>query len=95
MTYKRENLRILKERILLDRKQAITQLEALGYRREDTIYVGAFLPKEDLRYAPHIGHKADKLLWEQVRWQSQGYSVTERCLKRAESVGSASLEGTR
>ena len=95
MTYKRKNLRILNEGILLDRKQAITQLEALGYSREDTIYVKAFLPKENLRYAPNTGRKANKLLWEQIRWRSQGYTVTERCLKQTESVGYATLGGTR
>lgn len=67
MTYKRKNLRILKERILVDRNQAITQLEALSCSRGDSIYVRAFLPKEDPRYGPVPGHKADKLNWEQMR----------------------------
>ena len=60
----------------IDRQQAITQLEMLGYQQGDAVYVRAFLPKEDPRYAPNTGRKADRLNWEQVeRWQAQGYGV--------------------
>ncbi|MDV2996996.1 MAG: hypothetical protein N4J56_006701 [Chroococcidiopsis sp. SAG 2025] len=31
----------------LDRTSAIAQLEMLGYKRGDAIYIRAFLPKED------------------------------------------------
>ncbi|PSB55160.1 DNA primase, partial [Chroococcidiopsis cubana CCALA 043] len=47
-----------------------------GYQQGDAVYVRAFLPKEDPRYAPNTGRKADRLNWEQVeRWQAQGYGV--------------------
>ncbi|PSB49226.1 DNA primase [Cyanosarcina cf. burmensis CCALA 770] len=60
----------------IDRQQTITQLEMLGYQQGDAVYVRAFLPKEDPRYAPNTGRKADRLNWEQVeQWQAQGYGV--------------------
>ena len=51
----------------VDRNQAITQLEALGYKRRDAVYIRASLPKEDPHYGPVPGRKADKLNWEQMR----------------------------
>jgi len=60
----------------IDRQQAITQLEMLGYQQGDAVYVRAFLPKEDPHYAPNTGRKADHLKWEQIAsWQAQGYGV--------------------
>lgn len=62
--------------LTLDRQQAVAHLETLGYKQGDAVYVRAFLPKEDPRYAPNTGRKADRLNWEQVeRWQAQGYGV--------------------
>lgn len=46
----------------LDRTSAIAQLEMLGYKRGDAIYIRAFLPKEDPRYAPNTGRKAGEVL---------------------------------
>ncbi|MDV2996841.1 MAG: hypothetical protein N4J56_006546 [Chroococcidiopsis sp. SAG 2025] len=64
------------QKLHLERSSAIAQLEILGYKRGDAIYIRAFLPKEDPRYAPNTGRKADKLSWEQVeRWQEQGYGI--------------------
>lgn len=79
----------------IDHNQATTQLEALGYRRGETVYVRALLLKEDPRYEPNTGRKADKLNWEKIHWQNQGYSVTEQYFERAESVGYATLGGVR
>ncbi|BAZ70754.1 MAG: DUF3987 domain-containing protein [Pelatocladus maniniholoensis HA4357-MV3] len=60
----------------IDTSQAIKQLELLGYQRGDAIYVRAFLPKEDPRYAPNTGRKADKLNFKQIlQWQQQGYGI--------------------
>ncbi len=60
----------------IDRNHATNQLEALGYNRGDAVYIRAFLPKEDPRYGPGTGRKADKLNWEQVeRWQAEGYGI--------------------
>lgn len=60
----------------LDRHQTITHLEILGCKRGDAVYIRAFLPKEDPRYGPGTGRKADKLNWEQVeRWQTEGYGI--------------------
>lgn len=60
----------------IDRNQATAQLEALGYKHGDAVYVRAFLPKDDPHYAPNTGRKADKLNWKQVeRWQVQGYGI--------------------
>ncbi|WP_414585331.1 DUF3987 domain-containing protein [Scytonema sp. PCC 10023] len=60
----------------IDTSQAIRQLELLGYHRGDAVYVRAFLPKEDLRYAPNTGRKADKLKFKQIlHWQQQGYGI--------------------
>lgn len=59
----------------IDRDQAITQLEVLGSQPSDAC-IRAFLSKEDPRYGPGTGRKADKLNWEQMeRWQSQGYGI--------------------
>ncbi len=60
----------------IDRDHATTQLKALAYNRGDAVYIRAFLPKEDPRYGPGTGRKADKLNWEQVeRWQAEGYGI--------------------
>jgi len=68
--------RLGSQKLHLDRQQTIAQLEILGYKRGDATYIRAFLPKEDSRYAPNTGRKADKLNWEQVeRWQEQGYGI--------------------
>lgn len=60
----------------IDTSQAIRQLELLGYHRGSAVYVRAFLPKEDPRYAPNTGRKADKLKFKQIlQWQQQGYGI--------------------
>jgi hypothetical protein len=60
----------------IDTAQAIRQLELLGYQRGDAVYVRAFFPKEDPRYAPGTGRKADKLNFKQIsQWQQQGYGI--------------------
>ncbi|TBR56817.1 hypothetical protein B4U84_27765 [Westiellopsis prolifica IICB1] len=60
----------------IDTSQAIKQLQLLGYQRGDAIYVRAFLPKEDPRYAPNTGRKANKLNFKQIlEWQQQGYGI--------------------
>ncbi|OWY65854.1 DNA primase [cyanobacterium TDX16] len=62
--------------LTLDRQQVAAHLKTLGYKQGDAVYVRAFLPKEDPRYAPNTGRKANRLNWEQVeRWQVQGYGV--------------------
>lgn len=45
----------------IDRDQATTQLKTLGDQPSGAIYVRVFLPKEDPRYGPSTGRKADKL----------------------------------
>jgi hypothetical protein len=71
-----ENQFVASHKPYIDRNQATAHLEALGYQQGDAVYVRAFLPKEDPRYAPNTGRKADRLNWEQVeRWQAQGYGV--------------------
>lgn len=60
----------------IDTSQAIKQLELLGYKRGDAVYVRAFLPKEDPRFAPGTARKADKINFKQIlQWQQQGYGV--------------------
>jgi hypothetical protein len=60
----------------IDLNQAAAHLEALGYNRDDAVYVRAFLSKEDPHYGPNTGRKADKLNWEQIeQWQAQGYGI--------------------
>jgi hypothetical protein len=60
----------------IDRNQATAHLEALGYQPGNAVYIRAFLSKEDPRYAPNTGRKADRLNWEQIEhWQAQGYGV--------------------
>jgi hypothetical protein len=60
----------------IDRNQATAHLEALGYQPGNAVYIRAFLSKENPRYAPNTGRKADRLNWEQIeRWQAQGYGV--------------------
>ena len=60
----------------IDTSQAIKQLELLGYQRGDAVYVRAFLPKVDPRYAPGTARKADKINFKQIlQWQQQGYGV--------------------
>jgi hypothetical protein len=60
----------------IGRNEAIAQLEVLGYKRGDAVYIRAFLPKEDLSYAPNAGCNADKLTWEQLEcWQTQGNGI--------------------
>lgn len=50
------------QKLHLDRPSAIAQLEMLGYKRGDAIYIRAFLPKEDSRYGPNTGRKAGEVL---------------------------------
>ncbi|GAX46118.1 hypothetical protein NIES4075_71390 [Tolypothrix sp. NIES-4075] len=60
----------------IDTSQAIKQLELLGYQRGDAVYVRAFLPKVDPRYASGTARKADNLDFKQIlQWQQQGYGV--------------------
>lgn len=60
----------------IDTSQAIKQLELLGYQRGDAVYVRAFLPKVDPRFAPGTARKADKINFKQIlQWQQQGYGV--------------------
>jgi len=39
----------------IDLNQAAAHLEALGYNRDDAVYVRAFLSKEDPHYGPNTG----------------------------------------
>ncbi|MDF5723001.1 MAG: DUF3987 domain-containing protein [Rhizonema sp. PD37] len=60
----------------IDTSQAIRQLELLGYQQGDAVYVRAFLPKEDPRYALNTARKADHLNFKQIwQWQQQGYGI--------------------
>jgi hypothetical protein len=65
-----------KQALRIDREQATAQLEALGQCLSHSVYIRAFLPKQDPRSALDKGRKADQLNWEQLeRWQAQGYSI--------------------
>ncbi|AFZ33571.1 MULTISPECIES: DUF3987 domain-containing protein [Cyanophyceae] len=71
-----ENQFVASQKPCIDRNQATAHLEALGYQPGHAVYIRAFLSKEDPRYAPNTGRKAERLNWEQVeRWQAQGYGV--------------------
>lgn len=63
--------------LILDRNQARTQLELLGYKSGDNVYMRFFVPDGDPRHGtPSAARKADKLNWEEVeRYQEDGYGV--------------------
>lgn len=60
-----------------DRNQARIQLELLGYKPGDNIYMRFFVPDGDPRHGtPAAARKANKLNWEEVeRYQNDGYGV--------------------
>ena len=63
--------------LIIDRKQARTQLELLGYKPGDNVYMRFFVPDGDPRHGTSAAaRKANKLNWEEVeRYQSDGYGV--------------------
>src|SRR5688572_13857094 len=65
------------DRLTIDQKQAEIQLELLGYKPEDNVYMRFFVPDGNPRHGtPTAARKADKLNWEQVeRYQNEGYGV--------------------
>ncbi len=71
----------------IDRASALRQLELLGYKPEDKVYLRFFYPSDDPRKDEDRGRKADQLNWEQIeRYQQQGrgvYFVGERRKKVA------------
>jgi hypothetical protein len=63
--------------LIIDREQAKTQLEMLGYKPGENVYMRFFVPDSDPRQGTkEAARKADKLNWEQVeRLQKDGYGV--------------------
>lgn len=63
--------------LIIDRNQARTQLELLGYKPFDNVYMRFFVPDGDHRHGtPAAARKANKLNWEEVeRYQNDGYGV--------------------
>jgi uncharacterized membrane protein YgcG len=63
--------------LTIDQEQANKQLELLGYKLGDNVYMRFFVPDGDPRHGtPAAARKADKLNWEQVeRYQNEGYGV--------------------
>lgn len=61
----------------IDQNQARTQLELLGYKPGDNVYMRFFVPDGDHRHGtPAAARKANKLNWEEVeRYQNDGYGV--------------------
>ncbi len=49
-----------------DRSQALRQLELLGYKPEDKIYLRFFYPSDDQRKGSDKGRKADRLNWKEI-----------------------------
>jgi hypothetical protein len=66
-----------RDRLTIDQKQAKIQLELLGYKPGDNVYMRFFVPDGDPRHGtPAAARKTDKLNWEQVeRYQNEGYGV--------------------
>jgi hypothetical protein len=65
--------------LTIDREQAQKQLELLGYKPEDNVYLTAFFPKGDPRTKGENrdkGRKANRLNYAEVEaWQAQGRGV--------------------
>lgn len=65
--------------LTIDREQAARQLELLGYKPDENIYLTAFFPKGDPRTKGENrdkGRKANKLKYAEVEeWQSEGRGV--------------------
>jgi hypothetical protein len=56
-----------------NRSQAQKQLELLGYKPEDQIYLRFFYPSDDPRKEGDKGRKADKINWQQIeQYQKEG-----------------------
>ena len=59
-----------------NRLQARRQLELLGYKPEDKIYLRFFYPADDPRKKSDKGRKADRLNWQEIEtYQKQGRGV--------------------
>ncbi len=59
-----------------NRTQAQRQLELLGYKPSDPIYLRFFYPSNDPRKGSDSGRKADRLNWQQIEaYQKQGRGV--------------------
>ncbi|HEY9830608.1 MAG TPA: AAA family ATPase [Stenomitos sp.] len=63
--------------LTIDRSQARNQLELLGYKPGDNVYMRFFVPDGDPRHGtPMAAKKTNKLNWEEVeRHQNEGYGV--------------------
>jgi phage/plasmid-associated DNA primase len=61
----------------IDQNQARTQLELLGYKPGDNVYMRFFVPDGDHRHGtPAAARKASLLNWKEVeRYQNDGYGV--------------------
>ncbi len=56
-----------------NRTQAQKQLELLGYKPEDKVYLRFFYPSDDPRKDGDKGRKADKINWQQIeQYQKEG-----------------------
>ena len=59
-----------------ERSQALRQLELLGYKPEDKIYLRFFYPSDDQRKGSDKGRKADRLNWKEISaYQRAGRGV--------------------
>lgn len=63
--------------LVIDQNQARTQLQMLGYKPGDNVYMRFFVPDGDPRHGtPAAARKANKLNWKEVeRYQNDGYGV--------------------
>ena len=60
----------------IDQKQARRQLELLGYKWNDNVFLRFFYPTDDPRKNTDKGRKADRLNWQQIEaYQKQGRGV--------------------
>ncbi|NEP56852.1 MAG: DUF3987 domain-containing protein [Symploca sp. SIO2G7] len=60
----------------IDQAQAKQQLEALGYKPGDNVYMRGFLPSDHPNKAKDYGKKSDKLRYGEVeQWQAEGRGV--------------------
>ena len=59
-----------------NRTQAQRQLELLGYKTEEQIYLRFFYPSDDPRKGSDKGRKSNSLNWQQIEtYQRQGRGV--------------------
>jgi Protein of unknown function (DUF3987)/Primase C terminal 2 (PriCT-2) len=64
------------QNLSINKRAALSQLKALGYKKGDRVYMRAFLPSSDPRAAKDPGRKADKLSYSLVeQWQADGCGV--------------------